>query len=74
MPESLEAEIERMIKIFWWGSQRGSCRGINWMKWEKLTNLDSDTILIRIFEVKYSHGDFLGAALGHNPSYVGRII
>jgi hypothetical protein len=39
-----------------------------------MTNLDSDTILIRIFEVKYSHRDFLGAVLGHNPSYVWRII
>jgi hypothetical protein len=37
LPESLGEELERMINSFWWGSNRASGKGINWLRWEKLT-------------------------------------
>jgi hypothetical protein len=36
LPESLGEELERMINSFWWGSNKSSGRGINWLRWEKL--------------------------------------
>jgi len=26
-----------MMNSFYWGSKKNGCRGINWMKWDKLT-------------------------------------
>jgi hypothetical protein len=41
--------------------------------WNFLTN--PDAMVSRIFKAKYfPNGDFLGASLGHNPSYVWRSI
>jgi ribonuclease HI len=41
--------------------------------WKLLTN--PDAMVSRIFKAKYyPNGDFLGASLGHNPSYVWRSI
>jgi hypothetical protein len=37
LPESLGEELERMINSFWWGSNKTQGRGINWLRWEKLT-------------------------------------
>jgi len=34
---SLCEEIERMMNSFYWGSKKNGRRGINWMRWEKLT-------------------------------------
>lgn len=36
LPESLGEELERMINSFWWGANKASGRGINWLRWEKL--------------------------------------
>ncbi|CAJ2642045.1 unnamed protein product [Trifolium pratense] len=36
LPESLGDELEKMINSFWWGSNKSSGRGINWLRWEKL--------------------------------------
>jgi hypothetical protein len=36
LPESLGEELERMINSFWWGSNKSSGKGINWLRWEKL--------------------------------------
>jgi len=41
--------------------------------WKLLTN--QDTIVARIYKAKYyPNNDFLGARLGHNPSYIWRSI
>jgi hypothetical protein len=37
LPESLGDELEKMINSFWWGSNKTQGRGINWLRWEKLT-------------------------------------
>jgi hypothetical protein len=37
LPESLGDELEKMINSFWWGSNKSSGRGVNWLRWEKLT-------------------------------------
>jgi hypothetical protein len=37
LPESLGKELERMINSFGWGSNKITGRGINWLRWEKLT-------------------------------------
>jgi ribonuclease HI len=92
-----------MLNSFWWGSNRGSGKGINWLSWEKLTmrkeyggmgfrhvygfNLallgkqgwklatNHDTIVDRVFKARYfPRGNFLGANLGHNPSFIWRSI
>lgn len=34
LPTSLGEEMERMINSFWWGSNWGQQRGINWLRWE----------------------------------------
>jgi ribonuclease HI len=36
LPESLGEELERMMNSFWWGSNKASGKGINWLRWEKL--------------------------------------
>jgi hypothetical protein len=36
LPETLGEELERMINSFWWGSNKASGKGINWLRWEKL--------------------------------------
>jgi hypothetical protein len=36
LPESLGEELEKIINSFWWGSNKASGRGINWLRWEKL--------------------------------------
>jgi hypothetical protein len=36
LPETLGEELERMINSFWWGTNKASGRGINWLRWEKL--------------------------------------
>jgi hypothetical protein len=103
LPSTLGEEIQRMINSFWWGSNRGQNKGINWLSWDKLTmrkefggmgfrhlygfNLamlgkqgwslltNQDTIVARIFKARYFPDcDFLGARLGHNPSFVWRSI
>lgn len=35
-PPSLGEDIERLMNYFWWGSNRGNGRGINWLRWDKL--------------------------------------
>jgi hypothetical protein len=103
LPTTLGEEIQRMLNSFWWGSNRGSGKGINWLSWEKLTmrkeyggmgfrhlygfNLamlgkqgwklatNHDTIVARVFKARYfPRGNFLGANLGHNPSFIWRSI
>lgn len=37
LPTSLGEEIQKMINSFWWGSNRRQGRGINWLRWDKLT-------------------------------------
>jgi len=37
IPSSLCDEIERMMNSFYWGSKKDGSRGINWMRWDKLT-------------------------------------
>jgi hypothetical protein len=37
IPTSLCEERERMMNSFYWGSKKNGRRGINWMRWEKLT-------------------------------------
>ncbi|MCH84500.1 putative ribonuclease H protein [Trifolium medium] len=37
LPETLGDELEKMINSFWWGSNKASGKGINWLRWEKLT-------------------------------------
>ena len=37
IPSSLCDEIERMMNSFYWGSKKNGRRGINWMRWDKLT-------------------------------------
>jgi len=37
IPNSLCEELERMMNSFYWGSKKNGRRGINWMKWDKLT-------------------------------------
>nr|KYP35971.1 Putative ribonuclease H protein At1g65750 family [Cajanus cajan] len=80
IPISLEEEIQRMLNSFWWGSNSRSGRGIQWLNWEKLTVrwrllTNPDAIFTRIFKARYfPQGYFLGARLGHNPSYVWRSI
>lgn len=36
LPPSFGDEIQRMIDSFWWGTKTNG-RGINWLRWEKLT-------------------------------------
>jgi hypothetical protein len=37
LPDTLGDELERMINSFWWGTNKAQGRGINWLRWEKLT-------------------------------------
>jgi hypothetical protein len=37
LPDSLGDELEKMINSFWWGSNKTTGKGINWLRWEKLT-------------------------------------
>ncbi|XP_024630938.1 uncharacterized mitochondrial protein AtMg00310-like [Medicago truncatula] len=37
IPSSLCEELERIMNSFYWGSKKNGRRGINWMKWDKLT-------------------------------------
>jgi len=37
IPTSLCEEIERMMNSFYWGFKKNGRRGINWMRWDKLT-------------------------------------
>ncbi|KAJ9558242.1 hypothetical protein OSB04_012856 [Centaurea solstitialis] len=37
LPTTLAEEIERMINSFWWGSKQSGGKGINWLRWEKLS-------------------------------------
>lgn len=37
IPTSLCEEIERTMNSFYWGSKRNGSRGINWMRWDKLS-------------------------------------
>lgn len=37
LPTSLGEEIERMLNSFYWGSKKKGSRGINWLRWSKLT-------------------------------------
>ena len=37
IPTSLCDEIERMMNSFYWGSKNNGRRGINWLRWDKLT-------------------------------------
>jgi hypothetical protein len=98
LPTTLGEEIQKMINLFWWGSNRKQGKGINRLNWDKLTtrkecegmcfkhffffNLvvlgkqgwklltNQDAIVARIYKVKYfPKTKFLGARLGHNPSY-----
>ncbi|MCH80960.1 RNA-directed DNA polymerase (Reverse transcriptase) [Trifolium medium] len=36
LPNSLGEDLERMINSFRWGLNKSSCRGINWLRWEKV--------------------------------------
>jgi len=35
-PTSLGDEIQKMLDSFWWGSDRQSGKGINWMRWDRV--------------------------------------
>jgi hypothetical protein len=37
LPTSLCDEIEKIMNSFYWGSKKNGARGINWMRWDKLT-------------------------------------
>ncbi|RHN55891.1 putative RNA-directed DNA polymerase [Medicago truncatula] len=37
IPTSLCDEIEKMMNSFYWGSKKNGRRGINWLRWDKLT-------------------------------------
>jgi len=37
LPTSLSDEIEKIMNSFYWGSIKNGARGINWMRWDKLT-------------------------------------
>lgn len=37
LPLSLGEERERMLNSFHWGSKKNGSRGINWLRWSKLT-------------------------------------
>ncbi|XP_039687081.1 uncharacterized protein [Medicago truncatula] len=37
LPATLIDTIEKMMNSFWWGHGRTTQRGINWMRWEKLS-------------------------------------
>jgi len=37
LPSTLREEIQRMMNSFCWGSNQNNGRGINWLKWDKLT-------------------------------------
>jgi len=37
IPTSLCEEIERTMNSFYWGSKKDGSRGINWMRWNKLS-------------------------------------
>lgn len=37
LPATLIETIEKMMNSFWWGHGRTTQRGINWMRWERLS-------------------------------------
>jgi len=37
LPSPLCEELERMANSFYWGSKKNGSRGINWLRWDKLT-------------------------------------
>ncbi|PNX94584.1 ribonuclease H, partial [Trifolium pratense] len=69
-----------MINSFWWGSNKASCKGINWLRWEKLAmRKEYGGMGFRHFygfnlAMLGKQEGFLEAKLGHNPSYVWRSI
>ncbi|PNY06371.1 ribonuclease H, partial [Trifolium pratense] len=37
LPTTLGEEIERMMNSFYWGTKKNGGRGINWLRWDKMT-------------------------------------
>jgi hypothetical protein len=37
LPTTLGEEIERMMNSFYWGTKKHGGRGINWLRWDKMT-------------------------------------
>ncbi|XP_074293370.1 uncharacterized protein LOC141620383 [Silene latifolia] len=63
-------ELRSMISRFWWGHEEGKRAK---QAWRLFTCPDS--LWARMMKAKYYSGsDFLGAELGHNPSYAWRSI
>ncbi|PNX70610.1 ribonuclease H, partial [Trifolium pratense] len=57
-----------MLNSFWWGHSGNGTRG-----WGLLTS--PNNLISHLFKARYfPRSDFLGANIGHNPSYVWRSI
>nr|KYP48093.1 Transposon TX1 uncharacterized [Cajanus cajan] len=72
IPTYLGEEIQRMLKSFWWGSNKKRNKGIHWLNWEKLSMRKEYGGMG--FRHIYGFNLAMLGKLGHNPSYVWRSI
>lgn len=87
---TLKEQLQKMINSFWWGNNKRSSKGMNWLNWDKLTMkkefgglgfwhlhgfYQQRCYCNKALQSKiFSKGKLLGCPFRHNPSYVWRNI